>query len=112
MPGTLRVRSYLQQEAGARGRYSCSDLYGGAGDQACRFSAACWSRGVSDRRAQGAHHGPFGLLVLVFQVAQPGRRGPVARKPLSPGGRALVKPEQARAEIAERVAELPGDLHL
>src|SRR5689334_8202156 len=30
----------------------------------------------------------------------------------SPGGCALVKPEQARAEIAERVAEQPGDLHL
>jgi len=42
MPGTLRVRSYRQQEAGARGRYSRSDLYGGAGDQVCRFSAACW----------------------------------------------------------------------
>ena len=42
MPGTLRVRSYRQRKAGARGRYSHRDLYGGADNQACRFSAACW----------------------------------------------------------------------
>ena len=29
MPGTLRVRSYRQRKAGARGRYSHRDLYGG-----------------------------------------------------------------------------------
>ena len=31
---------------------------------------------AGDRRAQGVHHGPFGLLVFVFHNAQPGRRGP------------------------------------
>ena len=42
MPGTLRVRGYRQREAGARSRYSHRDLYGGADDQARRFSAAYW----------------------------------------------------------------------
>jgi hypothetical protein len=46
MPGTLRVLSYRQQKAGACGTYShcCSRcvLYGGADDQACRFSTAWW----------------------------------------------------------------------
>ena len=30
MPGTLRVQSYRQRKAGASGRYSHRDLYGGA----------------------------------------------------------------------------------